>query len=40
VPFKFTGRLNKVIINLEEARLNAQDQKAMEEAEGQEAVTD
>ena len=40
VPFKFTGTLNKVIINLEEAKLNAQDQKAMEEAEGQEAVTD
>jgi arylsulfatase len=40
VPFKFTGTLNKVIINLEEAKLNAQDQKAMEEAEGQEAVSD
>src|SRR5450631_165992 len=38
VPFKFTGTLNKVNINLEEAKLNAQDQKAMEEAEGQEAV--
>jgi hypothetical protein len=40
VPFKFTGTLNKVIINLEEAKLNAEDQKAMEEAVGQEAVSE
>jgi hypothetical protein len=40
VPFKFTGTLNKVIINLEEAKLNAEDQKAVEEAVGQEAVSE
>ncbi len=37
VPFKFTGTLKKVIIDLGEAKLTAEDQKAMEEAEEQEA---
>jgi arylsulfatase len=40
VPFKFTGTLNKVIINLGEAKLDAKEQKAMEEAAEQEAVSD
>ena len=40
VPFKFTGTLNKVIINLGEAKLNAEEQKATEEAAGEEAVSD
>ena len=40
VPFKFTGTLNKVAINLGEAKVNAQNQKAMEEAAEQEAVSD
>jgi hypothetical protein len=40
VPFKFTGTLNKLVINLGEARLSAEDQKAMEEAAGQEAVSE
>ena len=40
MPFKFTGTLNKVIINLGEAKLDAKEQKAMEEATEQEAVSD
>ena len=33
VPFKFTGTLNKVVIKLNEAKLSAADQKALDEAE-------
>ena len=40
VPFKFTGTLSKIIINLGEARLNAEDQKAMEQAAEQEAQSE
>jgi len=40
VPFKFTGTLNKVVISLGEAKLSAEDQKAIEQAAEQEAVSD
>ena len=40
VPFKFTGTLNKLVINLGEAKLSAEDQKAMEEAADEEAVSE
>jgi hypothetical protein len=40
VPFKFTGTLNKVVIDLGEAKLSAEDQKAMDQAAAQEAVSD
>ncbi len=40
VPFKFTGTLNKVVISLGEAKLNAEDQKAIDQAAEQEAVSD
>jgi hypothetical protein len=40
VPFKFTGTLNKVIITLGGAELSAADQRAIDEAEGQEAASD
>jgi arylsulfatase A-like enzyme len=40
VPFKFTGTLNKVVINLGEAKLSAEDQKAIDQAAEQEAVSD
>jgi arylsulfatase A-like enzyme len=40
VPFKFTGTLNKVRITLGNAELTDADQKAIDEAEGQEAASD
>jgi hypothetical protein len=40
VPFKFTGTLIKVVISLGEAKLSAEDQKAIEQAAEQEAVSD
>jgi hypothetical protein len=38
VPFKFTGQIEKVVVNLGEARLAAADQKALETAEGRRRV--
>jgi hypothetical protein len=34
VPFKFTGTLNKVVVDLSEASLSAKDQKELDEREG------
>lgn len=39
-PFKFTGTMNKVVIELCEAKLNSEDHKAMAEAAEQEVVSD
>jgi hypothetical protein len=34
VPFKFTGTLNKVVVDLSEANLSAKDQKELDQQEG------
>ena len=40
VPFKFTGTLNKVVVDLGEAELNSQDQKELDQQEGKSEVVD
>ena len=40
VPFKFTGTLNKVVVNLSEAKLSAAEQKSLDEAEGKVPAND
>ena len=40
VPFKFNGTLNKVVIDLGEAKLNPQEQKELDQQEGTNEVVD
>ena len=40
VPFKFTGTLNKVVVDLGEAELSSQDQKELDQQEGTSEVAD
>ncbi len=40
VPFKFDGTLNKIVINLGEAKLNPQEQKELDQQEGTNEVID
>jgi arylsulfatase len=40
VPFKFTGTLNKVVVDLSEANLSAKDQKELDEQEGANETVD
>jgi arylsulfatase len=40
VPFKFTGTLNKIVINLGEAALTPQEQKELDQQEGANELID
>lgn len=40
MPFKFTGTLNKVVINLGEAALTPQEQKELDQQEGANELID
>jgi hypothetical protein len=40
VPFKFNGALNKVVIDLGEAKLSPQEQKELDQQEGTNEVVD
>jgi len=40
VPFKFTGTLNKVVVDLGEAKLGSDEQKELDEQEGTNEVID
>ena len=40
VPFKFTGVIDKVVVNLGEAKLSPQDQKELDEKEGANEIVD
>jgi hypothetical protein len=40
VPFKFTGTLNRVVVELGESKLSTQDQKELDEQEGANEIID
>ena len=40
VPFKFTGVIDKIVVDLGEAKLSPQDQKELDEKEGANEIVD